>query len=66
MEKKMIEITSRCKRCGKSNKYKPENWKGREETLCKHCGKILTICSGYIYDLMDEKEFKKFMRICGV
>lgn len=61
---KMI-IKSKCNSCGKKNRYEKEEWKGRENTLCLSCGMLLTICSGYIYDLMDEKEYENFIKICG-
>jgi|GEM_PF-3804723 len=43
-----------CSNCGKTNVYTEKEWKGRENTLCKHCGHSLTVCF-WIYSLMKQK-----------
>ena len=58
-------IIQRCSRCGFKNRYEAENWAGREETDCLKCHLPLTVCSGYVYSLMNEEEIDKFLGICS-
>ena len=48
MEQKEI-ITQKCSRCKEWSTYTKKSWKGRENTYCKHCKKILTVTSGGLY-----------------
>lgn len=59
-------IIQKCNRCGAKNRYEKGEYKGREFTNCKECRQPLTICNGYVLGSMDKKEYKQFMKICGI
>jgi hypothetical protein len=39
-------LISVCSNCGKTNEYKSGEYVSREQTLCKKCGHVLSVCTG--------------------